>query len=91
MLRKEHKDILVYGKYNLLDADNKNVFAYTRSNGAETFLVLLNFTKEVSKTLIPKGFSLGDELINNLQPLQLEGASVVLQPYQTVVLKLKGS
>jgi oligo-1,6-glucosidase len=89
MLRKEHKDILVYGKYTLQDADNKNVFAYTRTNNVETFLVLLNFTKEISKTAIPNGFSLGDELINNLQPLKLDGANILLQPYQACVIKLK--
>jgi oligo-1,6-glucosidase len=88
-LRKEHKDVLVYGKYNLLDADNKNIFAYTRSNGKETFLVLMNFTKDVSSTPIPKGFSLGDELINNLQPLKLNGDKIVLQPYQAGIVKLK--
>jgi oligo-1,6-glucosidase len=89
-IRKENKDILVYGKYTLLDAANKNVFAYTRTNDKETFLVLLNFTKEVSQTAIPKGFSLGDEIINNLQPLKLDGANIVLQPYQACVVKLKG-
>jgi oligo-1,6-glucosidase len=89
-IRKENKDVLVYGKYTLLDAVNKNVFAYTRTNDAATFLVLLNFTKEVSQTAIPKGFSLGDEIINNLQPLKLDGANIVLQPYQACVVKLKG-
>ncbi len=88
-LRNDNKDVLVYGKYTLLDADNKNVFCYTRTNGAETFLVLLNFTKEVSKTPIPKGFSLGDELINNLQQLKLDGGYIVLEPYQACVVKLK--
>jgi oligo-1,6-glucosidase len=88
-LRKEHKDVLVYGKYNLLDADNKNIFAYTRSNGTETFLVLINFTKDKSSTPIPKGFSLGAELINNLQALKLDGANIVLQTYQACVIKLK--
>jgi oligo-1,6-glucosidase len=89
-LRKQQKDILVYGKYSLLDEANKNVFAYTRTNGNQTFLVLLNFTKEVSQTTIPKSFSLGDELINNLQSLKLSGANIVLQPYQACIVKLKG-
>ncbi len=88
-LRNDNKDILVYGKYNLLDATNKNIFTFTRTNSSETFLVLLNFTKEISKTEIPKGFSLGNELINNLQPLKLDGANIVLQPYQAAVIKLK--
>jgi oligo-1,6-glucosidase len=89
-LRKENKDVLVYGKYTLLDADNKNIFAYTRTNGTETFLILLNFTEEISNKPIPKGFSLGNELINNLQPIKLNGTNIELQPYQAVVVKLKG-
>jgi oligo-1,6-glucosidase len=89
-LRKEYKVVLVYGKYNLLDAVNKNIFAYTRTNGKETFLVLMNFTKNVSSTPIPKGFSLGEELINNLQPLKLDGGNIVLEGYQACVVKLKG-
>jgi oligo-1,6-glucosidase len=88
-LRKEQKDVLVYGRYTLLDASNKNVFSYTRANGKETFLVLLNFTKNISSTPIPKGFSLGDELINNLQALKLDGGNIVLQPYQACVVELK--
>ncbi len=87
--RNEHKDILVYGKYTLLDAENKNVFAYKRTNGTETFLIALNFTKQVSQTPIPAGFSLGDELINNLQPITLNRGSLVLDAYQAVVIRLK--
>ncbi len=88
-LRKDKKDILVYGKYTLLDATNRNVYAYTRGNGKETVLVVLNFSKDKSKTPIPQGFSLGEPLINNLQPLQLDGANIVLQPYQACVVTLK--
>jgi oligo-1,6-glucosidase len=88
-LRKEAKDVLVYGKYTLLDADNKNIFSYTRTNVKETFLVVLNFTKEISKTAIPEGFNLGEELINNLRPLKLDGGNIELQPYQACVVKLK--
>jgi oligo-1,6-glucosidase len=88
-LRKQHKDILVYGKYAVLDMDNKAVYAYTRTNGKDTFLILLNFTKNIAQTPIPIGFSLAEELINNLQPLKLNGANIALQPYQACVVKLK--
>jgi oligo-1,6-glucosidase len=88
-LRKDNKDVLVYGKYTLLDAANENIFAYTRTDGKNTFLIVLNFTKNIDATAIPKGFSLGEELINNLQPLKTEGANIILQPYQACVIKLK--
>ncbi len=88
-LRNDYKDILIYGRYELLDAENPDVYAYTRTNGKETFLVLLNFRKEIGKTAIPKGFSLAEELINNLQPLKLDGKNIVLEAYQACVVKLK--
>ncbi len=88
-LRKEHKDVLVYGKYQLLDAANPAVYAYTRTDGKNTYLVLLNFTSQPGSTPVPKGFSLGDELINNLSPLQQNSSNILLQPYQACVVRLK--
>jgi oligo-1,6-glucosidase len=88
-LRNQHKDILVYGKYQLLDKANPDIYAYTRTDGKEIFLVLLNFRKTVGATIIPKGFSLGEELINNLQPIKLDRDKIMLQPYQACVVKLK--
>lgn len=88
-LRKANADILVYGKYQLLDAGNPDVFSYTRSDGKNTFLVLLNFRKEPRTTAIPATYRLGEELINNLQPLQVQGSNVILQPYQACIIKLK--
>ncbi len=88
-LRNNNKEMLVYGKYQLLDAANPDIYAYTRTDGNNTFLIVLNFTKNIAATAIPKGFSLGEELINNLQPLKRDGANIVLQPYQACVVKLK--
>lgn len=88
-LRNENKAVLVYGKYQLQDAANANLYTYTRSDGENTFLVLLNFGKEAGITAIPKGFKLGEELINNLQPLQLQDENIILQPYQSCIIKLK--
>ncbi len=88
-LRKEFKEILVYGKYEPQDAKNPDVFSYTRSNGKDTFLIILNFTKKQCKTSIPEGFSLDKELINNLNSLQKVGNTIDLQPYQACVVQLK--
>jgi len=88
-LRKNNKELFVYGKYELIDKANPNVFAYTRTSAKEKILVLLNFNKEISRIVLPKGYSLGDELINNLQPLKLQGSDISLQPYQACIIKLK--
>ncbi len=88
-LRKEFKEILVYGKYETQDSKNPDVFSYTRSNGKDTFLIVLNFTKKQCKTSIPEGFILDKELINNLNSLQIVGNTIDLQPYQACVAQLK--
>ena len=88
-LRKNNKELFVYGKYSLVDKPNPNVFAYTRTATNEKVLVLLNFSKTSSSIAIPKGYSLGDEMINNLQPLKLNGENILLQPYQACIIKLK--
>ena len=88
-LRKHNKELFVYGKYELIDKANPNVFAYSRTSAKEKILVLLNFNKEISRIVLPKGYSLGDELINNLQPLKLQGSDISLQPFQACIIKLK--
>jgi oligo-1,6-glucosidase len=87
-LRKDHKDVLVYGKYTLLDKENPDVYAYTREGNGEKVLVLLSFRKTGGKFNLDK-MQLGDEWINNMQPLKVNGALVELQPYQACIVKIK--
>ena len=45
--RKEHKDIFVYGDFDLVDEDNDKVFAYKRVAGnGDAALVVCNFSKD---------------------------------------------
>lgn len=87
-LRKENKDVLVYGKYNLLDKANTDVYAYTREANNKKWLVLLNFTKKQGSFQLGN-LKLGTEMINNLQPLVVEKGVVLLRPYQACVVELK--
>ncbi|CAN9166509.1 unnamed protein product [Alternaria alternata] len=43
-LRKEHKDILVYGSFELVDAEGTEMFMYRKRFEEKTALVMLNFT-----------------------------------------------
>ncbi|OAG08016.1 glycoside hydrolase [Paraphaeosphaeria sporulosa] len=45
-LRKDHKDVFVYGAFELLDADNLNTFMYKKQYREKTALVAANFTEE---------------------------------------------
>ena len=87
-LRKDNSDVLVYGKYTLLDKDNPDVYAYTRESGTEKVLVLLSFSKN-GGTFNAAKMQLGQEWINNMQPLNIASNIITLQPYQACIVKLK--
>ncbi len=91
-LRKQLAE-LVYGSYKLLDRENPNVYAYTRSLGNKKVLVLLNFSTASSTFNLPPGNGkTAEAFINNKSTLAIkkkgDNTSFVLQPYQAVVLRL---
>ncbi|MBL7729121.1 MAG: alpha-glucosidase [Dinghuibacter sp.] len=88
-LRKEQKEVLVYGRYTLLDKTNTAVYAYTREAGGKKLLVLLNFTAKEAPFMLNR-LTTGKELINNLQPLKIAAGTVTLLPYQACVVEVKG-
>ena len=45
--------IYTYGKFNMVDAENKQVFAYTRTFKNNTVLIVANLTNEVSEINLP--------------------------------------
>jgi len=80
---------LVYGRYRLLDRDNPDVFAYTRTLQGRTLMVALSFSQRGGRTPIPDGYSAGKVLISNLAASPVREAQLVLEPYQAVVLELQ--
>lgn len=84
-LRKEYKDVLVYGKYHLLDKDNNQVYSYTRESGNKKFLVVLNFTSTRAKANTGVDISKAKILINNYEKPNADG---VLRPYEAVIYEL---
>ena len=43
-LRKEHKDVFVYGEFELLDVENPNTFIFRKQHRGKAALIALNFT-----------------------------------------------
>jgi oligo-1,6-glucosidase len=86
-LRKA-EPVLVYGRYQLLDRENPEVFAYTRSLNGRTLMVALSFSPAGGRTALPPGYSGGKILMSNLETSPVQGAELVLGPYQAVVLEL---
>jgi oligo-1,6-glucosidase len=89
LLRLRKSDpALVYGKYQLLDRENPEVYAYTRSLNGRTLMVALSFSTRGGRTALPAGYTSGKVVMNNQATSPLRGARLVLEPYQAVVLEL---
>jgi oligo-1,6-glucosidase len=87
-LRKDNL-VLVYGDYQILQAEHPTVYAYTRTYEGEQWLVLLNFSASGSTFTTPELGQLDQVKINNYEEVRLDGKSVELLPYQAVIYALK--
>ena len=83
--RKNNKDVLVYGSYELLDKDNPNIYAYTRTSGNKKMLVLLNFKAVEASANTGIDLTNAKVLLSNYQNAS---ASQNLKPYEALVLQL---
>ncbi|WP_394583443.1 glycoside hydrolase family 13 protein [Cytobacillus firmus] len=85
-LRKKN-EIIIYGKYNLILDHHSEVYAYTRTLGNQTLLVMCNFYGGNTEAELPadiqeKKF---ETLIGNYSDIQI-GRTIKLRPYETQVL-----
>ena len=84
---KKSDEVYTYGQFNLVDEDNPNLFAYTRTLNNKKVLVVGNLTDQVSKLNVPY-------LIENEQQVMLHNYSshVIdfdkIQPYEAFVIKV---
>jgi glycosidase len=53
--RRQHKDLLVYGKFELLDKENEQTIVYLKADGNRQAVIALNFTKDKQPFELPKG------------------------------------
>jgi oligo-1,6-glucosidase len=81
-LRKDNP-VLVYGRYKLLDRDNPQVYAYTRTLGERQVLVLLNFSSSAATTVRVR---MGAKLLIGNYP---DASGALLRPYEARVYLLR--
>ena len=80
-MRKENP-IMIYGEYDLLLAEDKNIFAYTRKYEDKTWLIICNFyDKEVDFNLE----GTGKILISNYEDTITDLTKGHLRPYEAVI------
>jgi len=90
-LRKEYPQVLVYGKYELVDKTNPNVYAYFREGGGQKMLILLNFSSSEAEVKSSHDILHATLLLSNevIRPVIDKGRfRVTLKPYQAVIYKL---
>ncbi len=83
-LRKEN-EVLVYGKYTLIDRDNPDVYAYLRESGRKKMLVMLNFRNKTASTNAGLDLTNGKLLLHNYDTAP---ASDALRPYEARVYEV---
>lgn len=80
--------IYTYGKFNMVDAENEQVFAYTRTFKNNTVLIVANLTNEVSELNLPFELDISsvDIKLHNyhLNDINLDH----IKPYESFVVKI---
>jgi oligo-1,6-glucosidase len=83
---RKNEPVLIYGDFTLVDSENPNIFAYTRSLQGRTLLVMLNFKAESATLKSNLDLAGSQVLIGNYPTPSINGS---LQPYEGVILELK--
>ncbi len=76
---------LIYGAYELLLAEDENLYVFSRSLDDEKLLVVLNFSCDEQNLHVG---NVKDVLINNYSDLMLSEGYLTLQGWQALILKL---
>ncbi|GLI81055.1 hypothetical protein PoHVEF18_009424 [Penicillium ochrochloron] len=85
--RKRHKDIVVYGRFDLVDESNEKIFAYSRTAPQGRVLVVCNFsTEKVEWVGIP--VTVQEVILTTTGRSQegLQGPEVQLEPFEAFAL-----
>ncbi|KAK3716398.1 hypothetical protein LTR37_006548 [Vermiconidia calcicola] len=83
--RRKHKEVFVYGSFELLDDKHPDVFSYKKSSGTEAFVVALNFSASAVEWSIPERAKVDNWVTSNYDssgPKQTTSGKVQLRPWE---------
>jgi oligo-1,6-glucosidase len=86
--RREHKEVFVYGDFQVLDEKDKKVFAYKRASEKDAFVLALNFSNEEVKWQIPEAAKVKKWVAGNYtsgQPDKPTSGTITLKPFEGVL------
>ena len=86
-IRKSNETI-IYGDYNLLCEDDKNIFAYTRELNGDKLLVVCNFYDDEVTFSFEDDFNHVDILLSNYKDSSKLIEKLSLRPYEAIMFRV---
>ena len=83
---RHESELIVYGTYDLILDDDKDIYAYIRTLGDEKLIVYCNFSENTRKVEIPEEFTNGKVLISNYIDAKVNH-KITLRPYEAIVIQ----
>ena len=83
---RHNSDLIVYGTYDLLLADDPDIYAYTRTLDDDKLIVYCNFSDNTREVELPEEFTNGKILISNYNDAAVN-TKITLRPYEAIVIR----
>ena len=83
---RHESDLIVYGTYDLILDEDKDIYAYIRTLGDEKLIVYCNFSENTREVELPEEFTDGKILISNYNDAKVS-EKITLRPYEAIVIQ----
>ena len=83
---RHESELIVYGTYDLILDDDKDIYAYIRTLGDEKLIVYCNFSDNTREVELPEEFTNGKILISNYNDAAVN-TKITLRPYEAIVIQ----
>lgn len=85
---RKNNDTIIYGDYNLLCYEDKNIFAYTRELNGDKLLVVCNFYDDEVTFSFEDDFNHVDILLSNYKDSSKLIEKLSLRPYEAIMFRV---
>ena len=83
---RHESELIVYGTYDLILDDDKDIYAYIRTLGDEKLIVYCNFSENTREVELPEEFTNGKVLISNYIDAKVNH-KITLRPDEAIVIQ----
>ena len=86
--QSEISDLILWGSYHLLDADNPHNYVYLRRYQGESLLVINSFSRK-KQTFDLSPYIIMGQYVTNYPDTRINKQTLHLRPYESIVFKVK--